>query len=197
LDQLSWSAQYGTSKKCDYDGEGEPVLRIPNLCSGTVSLKDMKRANAPLSLRERDHVMPGDLLIVRTNGSKELIGRSGMTLQELPDATYFASYLIRYRLTGNMRRWQWIRAFTGSSVFRANVLASVASSAGQYNLSMGKLDGFAVAMPPDTEISEALDTYEIESAKCLESQTVDEMSGHAATLRQSILAAAFRGELTA
>jgi type I restriction enzyme S subunit len=156
LDQLAWSAQYGTSQKCGYLGPGEPVLRIPNLRDGLIDLDDMKRSLLRLDLPPGEHVSPGDLLIVRTNGSEELIGRAGMTLERLNEPTYFASYLIRYRLTGDRARWRWIRAFTESSVFRDQVLSSIGSSAGQYNLSMGKLDSFPVALPPSGEIDAAL-----------------------------------------
>lgn len=197
LDQLSWSAQYGTSQKCDYDGTGEPVLRIPNLRAGAIDLADLKRSLVGLALEAEDYVHPGDLLVVRTNGSEALIGRAGVALAELAEPTFLASYLIRYRLTGDHKRWRWIRAFTESSVFRYSVLASIGSSAGQYNLSMGKLDTFPVALPPDAEIDVALSAYAKAYAQVPEPDLVDTFVSQASTLRQSILAAAFRGELTA
>lgn len=188
LDQLSWSSQYGTSMKCSVEAKGEPVLRIPNLKAGLIDLGDMKYANAALNLPSGEYIAPGDLLIVRTNGSKELIGRTGIALERLNHATFFASYLIRFRLIGDRALWAWIRAFTESAVFRARVGASIASSAGQYNLSMGKLDTFPIAMPPLGELMEIL-------------RLLDRNGGPSApeidtnSLRQSILSAAFRGEL--
>lgn len=190
LDQLAWDSSYGTSTKCDYSGVGEPVLRIPNLKRGAVDLADLKRSLGPLDCAEEDYVRPGDLLIVRTNGSEELIGRAGILDEPLSTPTYYASYLIRFRMTGHMPRWQWIRAFTESPVFRASVLRSIGSSAGQYNLSMSKLATFPVAIPPDDEVSIVLDRW-----KQAEMRWDDEVPGQYATLRQSILAAAFRGEL--
>jgi type I restriction enzyme S subunit len=188
LDQLAWSAQYGTSVKCAPDGAGEPVLRIPNLRAGTIDLADLKYANSPLDVGDADYVAPGDLLIVRTNGSEELIGRTGVALDPLETPTFFASYLIRFRLTGDRSTWNWIRAFTESAVFRACVRASIGSSAGQYNLSMSNLDTFPIAIPPENEIIEVLRRLgEVEVRVGLDIDV--------ATLRQSILSAAFRGEL--
>lgn len=190
LDQLAWDSSYGTSNKCDYSGVGEPVLRIPNLKRGAVDLADLKRSLGPLDCDEEDYVRPGDLLIVRTNGSEELIGRAGILDEPLSTPTYYASYLIRFRMTGHMARWRWIRAFTESPVFRASVLRSIGSSAGQYNLSMSKLATFPVAIPPDDEVSIILDRW-----KQAEMRWDTELPGQYAALRRSILAAAFRGEL--
>jgi type I restriction enzyme S subunit len=39
LAQLAINASYGTSAKCSYDGEGAPVLRIPNVAGGRVNLR--------------------------------------------------------------------------------------------------------------------------------------------------------------
>jgi type I restriction enzyme S subunit len=197
LDQLAWSAQYGTSQKCDYAGKGEAVLRIPNLKKGAIERTDLKRGLVALGLKADDYVAPGDILIVRTNGSEALIGRAGMAVEELDEPTFFASYLIRYRLTGDHNRWLWIRAFTESSVFRDCVLASIGSSAGQYNLSMGKLDAFPIALPPVAEIHAALSAYSQGYDQVPDPQLVEGVSAQASTLRQSILAAAFRGELGA
>ncbi|SEL95759.1 type I restriction enzyme, S subunit [Sphingomonas palmae] len=191
LDQLSWAAGYGTSQKCATDGTGEPVLRIPNLRDGSVYLSDLKRSLVPLDLSESDYVAPGDLLIVRTNGSDNLIGRAGIVSAPLATPTHYASYLIRFRMTGDSARWRWIRAFTESAVFRASVLANIGSSAGQYNLSMSKLAAFPIALPPAEEMTIALDRWR---AGELSFDIPATLAGSGA-LRQSILAAAFRGEL--
>lgn len=190
LDELAWSAQYGTSYKCTASGTGEAVLRIPNLRAGSINLDDLKYANIPLDFPPEDGVLPGDLLIVRTNGSDQLIGRSGMTIDALAAPTFFASYLIRYRLVGDQSLWSWIRLFTESALFRSCVKSSIGSSAGQYNLSMGKLDSFPIAIPPPDERAEVLRAIELGSLPL-------KLNVNARSLRQSILASAFRGDLVA
>jgi hypothetical protein len=42
LDEITLSMRYGTSTKCEYGAPGVPVLRIPNVSNGAVSLHDMK-----------------------------------------------------------------------------------------------------------------------------------------------------------
>lgn len=188
LEQLAWQSGYGTSAKCDYDAKGEPVLRIPNLRDGGVDLSDIKHALVRLDLNDGDYLAPGDLLIVRTNGSRELIGRAGIVEQSFGSPTHFASYLIRFRIGGSAELHRWIRLFTDSAVFRSNVLGSIGSSAGQYNLSLSKLNDFPVAVPPADEVAVVL-----EALKARELSLEDQLPS--AQLRQSILAAAFRGEL--
>ena len=74
------------------------VLRIPNIREGRVSLLDLKKATASLDRGTDDFLSPGDLLIVRTNGSEDLIGRAAVVSKPLGLHAYFASYLIRFRL---------------------------------------------------------------------------------------------------
>jgi type I restriction enzyme, S subunit len=99
LEQLSWTASYGTSEKCDYEFTGAPVLRIPNIEGGRIDLSDLKFASTKSALDESDALCPGDLLVIRTNGSRNLIGRGALVRSKFDRAHFYASYLIRFRLT--------------------------------------------------------------------------------------------------
>jgi len=76
LSDFAWASSYGTSIKCAYDAPGIAVLRIPNIRSGKVDFGDVKRAATTLDVADNDLLDVGDLLIVRTNGSEDLIGLS-------------------------------------------------------------------------------------------------------------------------
>ena len=196
MDQLSWASGYGTSEKCSAEHVGTPVLRIPNVRRGIVSLDDLKYTKAPLALDEGRDLSIGDLLIVRTNGSDDLIGRAALVLTPPPEATYFASYLIRLRLLGSVEMLHWVAILIDSPVFRASVLRSIASSAGQYNLSLSKIETFAVPIPPLDEIGAVISRLHAAQAAATDGErSLDAASVAASSLRQSILAAAFRGDL--
>lgn len=62
LDQLAWQTSYGTSAKCAVDSAGTPVLRIPNIRSGLVTLDDLKFSTKDLALLPSDPLAKGDLL---------------------------------------------------------------------------------------------------------------------------------------
>src|SRR5207249_3395633 len=91
LGALVTELRYGTSIKCSYEAEGPPVLRIPNIQGGDVDLSDLKFAtDADLDLSSFA-LEKGDLLFVRTNGSRDLIGRVASV--DGAEGMAFASYL--------------------------------------------------------------------------------------------------------
>src|SRR4051794_7790227 len=88
--------EYGTSVKCDYEGKGSPVLRIPNMSNGQLNLDDLKFATQAVGYEDDDYLRPGDLLVCRTNGSISLIGRAALVRNPFDRPTAFASYLLRF-----------------------------------------------------------------------------------------------------
>ena len=196
LAELSLSSGYGTSQRCTEEAPGPPVLRIPNVVDGEIDLRDLKFATEPEYLSSEHAVEPGDMLIVRTNGSRSLIGRGAVVSAALPRRHYFASYLIRYRLRPDPWIWRWVRAIWHARPIRDTLEALAASSAGQYNLSVGKLDGVRLPVPSPTVAQEIV--AEVERRLAIADRTaaeIDTQLARAARLRQSILARAFAGKL--
>lgn len=195
LSELAVDSGYGTSEKCVPDGPGPAVVRIPNLINGRIDLSDEKRIASVSCDVERYRLIPGDLLIVRTNGSVDLIGRSAV-VQDGVDAA-FASYLIRYQLRPDRVIPEWVQAMLSTPQVRAKIESLAASSAGQHNLSLGKLNPLELPVP----------TLEVQAA-CLSrladiedhvSRLRAELStaqSRGVSLRRSLLAAAFSGQLT-
>lgn len=195
LGELAWESGYGTSAKCDYEGKGVAVLRIPNIARGLVDLADVKHA---LAARGEPGmlVMPGDLLIVRTNGSRNLIGRAAVIVDDLPEATSFASYLIRFRLLAGRSLHAWVGQYWQSPFVRAHIEAHAASSAGQYNVSLGELSGCPVPVAPFAEQAVVVEQVErwLASRSSAE-RTSRDLLQQMENLDRATLAKAFRGEL--
>src|SRR5690606_28862774 len=118
LDQLVSDASYGTSVKCNYESKGTPVLRIPNVRGGALDLQDMKFSTVDLNLDEDAHLAPGDVLVIRTNGSIGLVGRAAVVLTDLPAPHFFASYLLRLRSIETSCLHRWILAVLTSDAGR-------------------------------------------------------------------------------
>ncbi len=195
VDQLYWDAGYGTSVKCDYDASGPPVLRIPNVQRGAISLDDIKRATDASKLKPDGEVRPGDFVFIRTNGSRNLIGRGALVVRELSE-THFASYLIRIRLLGPVVTHRWVAMSWHGPNVRAQILAGAASSAGQFNVSLGNVKHLAVALPPLAEQQRILDESERRFTVLDASAGIVTRSlRRCASLRQSILKRAFEGKL--
>lgn len=196
LKQLAIDSGYGTSVKCEVGGAGPAVVRIPNLVGGRINLTDEKRAIDPSVDLSSSMLVLGDVLIIRTNGSKELIGRSGV-VQEGVDAA-FASYLIRYQVDADRIRPEWLHAMLGSPLLRAEIERLAASSAGQHNLSLGKLDSLPIPTPTLEDQDAALACLaDLDDHLGALRQALNVSLRRGESLRRSLLAAAFSGRLTA
>jgi type I restriction enzyme S subunit len=197
LENLITEAGYGSSEKCDAErADGAtPVLRIPNVASERINLVDLKYARLNQRDSERLLLSEGDVLVVRTNGSLELVGRSAV-VPKLEEPVAFASYMIRLRFDRKhiapdyaQRMMQHLRV--------AGVLVDFArTTAGQYNVSLGRLRAAEIPVPPLAEqrrIVAELDALqaEVDALKRLQAETAAELDA----LLPSILDRAFKGEL--
>ena len=87
------SVQYGTSKYCDEQVDGYPVLRLNELNNGFINVPQ-KYCNTMSSEEfEKLRLKKGDVLIIRTNGNPDLVGRAAVVSEDSDYA--FASYLYR------------------------------------------------------------------------------------------------------
>lgn len=195
MGELAVDAGYGTSEKCIPEGPGPAVVRIPNLVDGQIDLTHEKRIASLDADVARYQLEPGDLLIVRTNGSVDLIGRSAV-VQAGVDAA-FASYLIRYQLNPDRVDPRWAQAMLSSPAVRARIETLAASSAGQHNLSLAKLDALLLPIPSlDTQDDGLRRLSEVDDQISRMRAALTAAESRGAALRGSLLAAAFSGRLT-
>lgn len=195
LGSLAVASGYGTSAKCVANGSGPPVVRIPNLVGGSIDLSDEKRVQDGSLDLSGLMLDPGDLLFVRTNGSRDLIGRTGVVQAGVRAA--FASYLIRYKLDVARLRPQWVHLMMQTPKSRRLLEGMAASSAGQYNLSLRKLDRVAVPVPTLDEQDRLLvRSRGIEEAAGRLRRDLTSAKARRTALRRSLLSAAFSGRLT-
>ncbi|MCC7388140.1 MAG: restriction endonuclease subunit S [Phycisphaerales bacterium] len=196
LDALTWGSSYGTSVRCDYEADGEPVLRIPNIARGELDLADIKYATADLGLGDYgEFLAPGDLLVCRTNGSIRLLGKVALVAADFPSPTYFASYLIRLR-AASLPVGRYLHHALSSWHGRRIIESHAASSAGQHNVSLTNLQRIPIPLPPESEM-QAIDELVGESLSRIDAleAEVDRALRRSGRLRQSILKAAFEGKL--
>lgn len=195
LKEIALSAGYGTSTKCIVDGSGVPVVRIPNLVNGTIDLSDEKRTEDASVDLSGLMLQEDDLLFVRTNGSRNLIGRTAV-VQRGVEAS-FASYLIRYQLNSDRVEASWVHYMMRRPQARVELERLAASSAGQHNLSLTKLDKIQVPLPDLPTQRELIATYEskLEGPRRLV-ESAELARRRATLLRRAVLSAAFLGNLT-
>ena len=92
----------GRSPKCNAEGRGRPTLSVGCLYSGVVNTRDnLKFAELDSLVYEQYRLRPGDVLVVRGNGNRELCGRAGIVLENA-SGCFFPDLLIRLRFDPNL-----------------------------------------------------------------------------------------------
>jgi type I restriction enzyme S subunit len=194
LEQLVVGSGYGTSTKCVAGGLGVPVARIPNLVNGSIDMTDEKRAQDLTVDLKNLMLSPGDLLVIRTNGSQSLVGTTAVVPENINAS--FASYLIRFQVNRSKVHPEWVHQMFGSLGVRKQIVELSASSAGQYNLGLSKLNSIEIPLPSIQDQERILEaTSHLESRLDSVQRERDILLTSAESLRKSILNEAFSGGL--
>ncbi len=189
------SLKYGTSQKCSYEKRGVPVLRIPNIDQGVVNQSDLKYAE----LRDKEFqqlcLQSGDILMIRSNGSVSLVGRSAL-VREIDKGFAYAGYLIRLRPDFSKIIPDFLNLVLGSHDVRIQIEVPARSTSGVHNINSEEVRALQFFLPPVGEQQEIVRRVEtlFNLADTIEKR-VAAASLRAEKLTQAILAKAFRGEL--
>ena len=95
LSKIVSGLKYGSSDKSDYNNNGTPVLRIPNIGEGVIDFSDLKYMQGELENSSHE-VFENDILIIRSNGSRDLVGKCAL-VPALEQRYAYASFLIRIK----------------------------------------------------------------------------------------------------
>ncbi|HCL4714809.1 TPA: restriction endonuclease subunit S [Salmonella enterica] len=197
LGNIAKDIKYGTSKKCSETQGSTAVLRIPNIGPGYIINSNLKYADfdqkelATLTLKE------GDLLLIRSNGSVDLVGKVAVISEN--DIEYlYAGYLIRVRPNKERSVPKYISYCLQSPQLRQIIENIARSTSGVNNINSKELASLEIPLPPLSEQHEIVRRVEqlFAWADTIEKQ-VNSALTRVNNLTQSILAKAFRGELTA
>ena len=194
LGELIDELKYGTSKKADYDIEGFPVLRIPNINNGEIDSSDLKYV--PLDDKEYNQLslQEGDILVIRSNGSLSIVGQCAIVRKECENWVY-AGYLIRIRCTHELLP-EYLNYIFQSYQVRKQIVEKSHSMSGVNNFSADKIKQLEIAWYPvevQKQIVEKLNSIfgklnEIEKQYNTLCEKLEK-------LPQTLLCKAFKGEL--
>ena len=190
LGDLVSEFRYGTSVKSG--PSGTVVLRIPNVSKRILDLNELKTVDLLPAEKSRLLLAPGDLLIVRSNGNRNLVGATvEYPTFENPREHVFASYLIRARPRLGVNA-TYLSRYLGSKAGRAALHGGSTTSAGQYNINTKTLGNLKIPLPDiGTQISLSSYVIEIEAIRRLHLKSLAKLDELFASLQHS----AFRGEL--
>ena len=150
LGDIALGMRYGTARKCHYDIKGTPVLRIPNVSGGRIDLSDIKFGNLTPKENRALALRCGDLLVVRSNGSLDLVGRAA-EVDETAVGMSFAGYLVRVRLSPvDLVSAYVLRALNADHV-RNQIEKPIRSTVGLKNVNSTELAALTIPLPPLAE----------------------------------------------
>ncbi len=145
LDSFLTLVQYGTSEKANEQGRGVPVLRIGNIKDRVVDMTNLKHIELPPKTVESLTLKDGDMLIIRTSGSRDLVGTCAVFHGN--DQAVFASYLIRLRFDTARANPDYICWFLNSALGRQQV-DSISRQIMQNNINSEEIRTLRVPLPP-------------------------------------------------
>ena len=189
------SLKYGTATKCEYAKRGVPVLRIPNVVSGRIDHSDLKYAKLPAKELQQLRLVAGDVLLIRSNGSVSLVGRTAVVSRAEEDYAY-AGYLIRLRPDRKKVQPDFLNLVLSSYDIRLQIEVEARSTSGVNNINSEEVRELSFQLPPlpeQREIVRRMDEM-FALADRLEARA-GKARGQVDKLTQAILAKAFRGEL--
>lgn len=200
LKNLIDKVRYGTSKKCSTEENvnSMPVYRIPNidLKKGVLDKTDLKFASFDDSEKSSLMLKSGDILIIRSNGSLNLVGRAALVYNTDTNGLY-AGYLMRLRIKDTEKLLpKFLLHFLNSGKARAYIEEKAKSTSGVNNINSEEISDLQIPVPTLAEQERIVAEIEsrFERADALET-AVDRALNDAEKLKQAVLKKAFRGEL--
>jgi len=187
--------KYGTAKRCEPNIQGTPVLRIPNLVNGYIDHSELKYAELDQREESSLRLNRGDILLIRSNGSVDLLGKSAVVSEKEIGYAY-AGYLIRLRVDPHKADPQYLQLALNTQDCRDQIEMPARSTSGVHNINSQEVRQLRILLPPigqQREIVRRVGTL-FKLADAIEKRLAT-ATARAEKLTQAILAKAFRGEL--
>ena len=185
--------KYGTSEKSDYNNAGMPVIRIPNIGDDGLDFTDLKYLPHN-NVETESQIHENDILIIRSNGSRDLVGKS-VRVPYLDQPYTYASFLIRIKPTPIVRS-DYLVAYLNSADARSQMFKKAKSSAGINNINSKELGAITLSLPSTEEQFEIVQILENHISKEQRAKAISEaVLEQIDLIKKAILSRAFRGEL--
>lgn len=194
LGYLLKEIKYGTSEKSDYSFGGIPVLRIPNIGEMELVFDDVKQLQRE-NCTNNEYLKENDILIIRSNGSKDLVGKCALVRNLDREYTY-ASFLIRLRTVEDVSA-EYLVWYLSSEDARRQLFKKAKSSAGIHNINSKEIADLDIRIPQIEEQDEVVKILSIliDKEKRVR-ETANAMIEQIDKMKKAILTRAFCGQLS-
>ncbi|MFO0618500.1 MAG: restriction endonuclease subunit S [Polyangiaceae bacterium] len=175
---------------------GFPVLRLTALSGGRINLAERKTGAWTAEEARNVQVRPGDIFVSRGNGSLRLVGLAGL-VETVDEPVAFPDTLIRVRPNPEVFDPRFFVAAWNGPDSRRQIERAARTTAGIFKVSQGDLADIELPAPPLADQQRIVAKLEaLQSISGRARGALEAVPPLLEKLRQSILAAAFRGDLT-
>ena len=191
IESVCHSLKYGTAKKSEPEGR-VVVIRMGNLQQGEIDWTNLAYSNDEEDNRKYQ-LSPGDVLFNRTN-SAELVGKTAIYRGEYP--AIFAGYLIKLDYDHSRITGDYLNYILNSPEAKAYCNKVKSDGVNQSNINAKKIGAFSFRLPGIEEQKEAVRIIKAYAEKeKMAKDAAEQVVDYIETMKKSILARAFRGEL--
>lgn len=168
-------------------------MRIPNIVDGILNFEDIKYL-AHTDVDKANQIHENDILIIRSNGSRDLVGKCAI-VPALEKEYAYASFLIRIKPSEQILP-NYLVMYLNSTDARTQMFKKAKSSAGINNINSQELGAITISIPTIYEQSAIVTMLDSlfnkeQQVKSAAEAVLDQID----TMKKAILARAFRGEL--
>ncbi len=189
LSNISDSIQYGYTASAKKHGDVK-LLRITDIQNNFVDWANVPYCDIEENKFQNLKLVNGDIVIARTGGT---IGKSFL-IENLPEASVFASYLIRIQLN-QIDSSRFIKLFIESPLYW-NQLTKLSGGTGQPNVNATNLKTLLLPIPPKLEqqkiILEIEQYFKLVQSIETEQESLNQLSDQ---LKKKVLETAMQGKL--
>ncbi|MGI9279455.1 MAG: restriction endonuclease subunit S [Endozoicomonas sp.] len=185
----------GSAEKPSSLEAGVPILRSSAVRRMVIDYQDIKHLEDSPKINEDNFLKNGDLIFTRLSGSAEYVGNCAL-VKGLTHKVQYPDRLFCARLKDQSHA-QYLEYFFSSDKFTSHIYSSLKSSAGHQRITLDVIKKAAIVLPPLEDQLKIVKKIEqlFTHADTIEKQTEAALA-KVSNLTQSILAKAFRGELT-
>jgi len=171
--------QNGASSRGDASGINVTVLRLADIKSGEISLEDTRNMTLEAATVSKHGLESGDILLIRVNGSADLVGRFIVCRNELQAIP--CDHFIRMRFPKDVIDSAYLKIVGDSALVRQAIAGLFVSTAGQKTVNQGHIGSLPIPLPPLAEQHSIVAKVDELMALCdrLEAQQADAESAHA------------------
>ena len=145
LNDLILESQNGLSKRSGADGVETPVLRLGDIKAGAIDESDPREIRLTAKELAQYALQQGDLVCIRVNGSKALVGR---VIQFRANRVWaYCDHFIRFRPNQALIDHRYLAHYFNSQTVRRHIELNMVSSAGQNTVSQGTMLDIPVPCP--------------------------------------------------